>query len=232
MDISALLSPEAENASREGKNGSPPKTKRSRPGSKRVQSGLSQEVSRSPDRRGGSSPSKLQPIFQHQQHQQQQHAEFHAPTPTSYASDQQSQGYSQRPVVAHRPLSNSSIDTTPGELPLTTSCQTKPSRALIVSLHVIRPAASLPPAGSSVLVRQQCQQYSQCSQHVGCAFLRKRVAIRITASASQRRRTSNITWYLTSIACRHHHGRSTFTDTSATRLHVQCFVRPRVADSH
>lgn len=129
MNINALLSHDVEDDSAGGKRESPevsPQKKPSRgvrPGGKRTHSALSQEITRSPDRQGESSPQEEQQ--QQQQYQQShQHQQTLGPArqaPTSYpvSESQASPQTSARaayghPLVAHRP-SNPSTETTAGE---------------------------------------------------------------------------------------------------------------------
>lgn len=130
MNINALLSPsdDGEGSTREGPV-SPLKNSSSRPASKRTHSALSQEITRSPDKRG-ESPLELQAGYhqqyqqsdQHYQHQQLDAAQARsqAQGPTSYPVSElpslsQSLPQTYRPVVVHRPSSNTSVETTAGE---------------------------------------------------------------------------------------------------------------------
>lgn len=129
MNINALLSPDAEDGSTGGESPIASPSRQTRPGSKRTHSALSQEVTRSPDRRGESPLEHQQAQAQASQQQYQQHQSAqpqaqrgHAPTSYPVSGSQlPSHGHSQRPVVAHRPSSNSSIDTASGELLSTSS---------------------------------------------------------------------------------------------------------------
>ncbi|CZT22368.1 uncharacterized protein RCC_08237 [Ramularia collo-cygni] len=146
MNINALLSPDADDPSTggntESSGASPQESRVSRPGSKRTHSALSQEITRSPDR-PGESP------LENQSAQQQHHHYHHAQsTPTSYpisGSQLPSHGNPQRPVVPHRPISNSSVDAT--------ADLTRPQRQQSVRTH----------SGNSVL----SARHSEVESHSG-----------------------------------------------------------------
>ncbi|KAF7190471.1 putative RNA-binding protein [Pseudocercospora fuligena] len=135
MDINALLSPDDgatsnnSSAARAPEASSPSVVQRQRrpAGGKRTSSGLSQELSRSPERHisptsnPAPSPSAYRSAVQAQQFQQQPAAiaapNFRPLPPTStpiQASEVQGQpryGYVERPVVAHRPVSTPQMET-------------------------------------------------------------------------------------------------------------------------